>query len=525
MGNWLHRRTDAKPSPITTMTIKRPPSHAIGDAGERLFPNLLPDTCIPQKQVPDYGVDYLVQLAEAHMVTGIRFGCQVKTRERHPRVGEDLRVAIETAHLHHWLEVEQIPIFLVAIDRADGVGYFLDVDDVVKGLPKGWKDQKKITLSIPRTNTLGDRTTFIARVRAAWGRRMGPAASVARRKREYEQLDPRFTATVTLTEGGERVDLRALVNVACTVNVRVAEKRERLLRGDLVAFEPGEFSFSGTRLLEAIERTGGSVRFATEHKATTSLVARGSDGEHTLANLPTNIVSAPLAVQVKAHLPRSPLAFSLEYDHDGLRVVAESTLDVHRWRDFAIASLPFLDELKAFNDACKRGASIRIVLHLPGKNLTIAVGRPNLETVNRFADLLNLMAEARDVCRALNLATTLPSNLTYEHERQIRRAYGFLTKHEHRAPGDWYNFSATTKVTAGWRQTQTTPGEIRVDMKGVHDVIDFLGTSLTVDTHSVTMTEATVQVGKKKNGQHHIRFTTTTGEFIQRGTLLPILPK
>ncbi len=501
----------------------RPRAHVTGDVGERLFPTLVPEEFVVERQNADYGLDYVVQVAEAFRVTSTRFGCQIKTSaRRHARSRGALRVTIETRHLVDWLDTETMPVFLVAIDAADARGYFVDVDHVPSTLPEGWREQRTVTVRVPEANGVNGGPGFRSAIQAAWRRRTSPAAAAARRQREIERLDPRFCAAVNIIDGREHVELRAKEDVECRFSFR-SPAGARIFHGDLVTFAPGEAAFAGTPLLEKVGQLGATIRIAAEQAATMSLVATrplGNSPAVSVPNLPATIIAAPLAVQFKAALMGRLLTWSMELQRNPPSVEARIGLDVGAWGGMRVDALPFLDELLAFTAACVAGSPIRNVLHLPGRDEVLTEALPPRDTIERFAEILMLVSQAREVCRALRVSAALPDELTELHEHQIRRAHALLTTGEYRAPGSAYDFTVTaTPICA---RDLPKRGPVRMVMGGARKPISFLDTEIMVAVESVGMTDAVIVPGRRTgDGHRRFRFSTEKGEFIQRGTPLP----
>ena len=157
------------------MSLSRPQSHVTGDAGERLFVSGVPHSWLPDKQASDYAIDFSVRVLEAHLVTGIHFGAQVKTTTRHPQALGTARVEVEVAHLTYWLDDHVPPVFLVACDLAGRRLSFVDIDDVARSFPPDGGNRKRSRWAsrspIPSRSTTGFSRRFGTLGRVAWDRR------------------------------------------------------------------------------------------------------------------------------------------------------------------------------------------------------------------------------------------------------------------------------------------------------------------------------------------------------------------
>lgn len=513
------------------MALTRPQSHETGDGGERLFAAAVPFAWVPEEQSSDYGIDFFVLVPEAHLVTGLRFAAQVKTTARHPRVDGDLRVELEVAHLEYWIDQEVLPVFLVACDLADRQLYYADIDEIAPSLPPTWREQKTVTVSVSPASLVSDHGAFLAKVRTAWNRRMGPQAAVVRRQKQMQAIDPRFLVRITATADGELHQLIPKETIQSTFHLRGderGEKLDRLLRGHRVDFGPGEVSIDNMPLLKAFADTGGSVEMARRTEATASLVAVEGDDEVRIANLPVTIIRAPKALRVESRSPRIPISFDLECVDgeprgDRLPVRATFTATAAAWFGQLVPDLGLFDPVHAFVGRCRAGALVRIVLHLPGQDVSAGEQSVPPGSFEQIWDLLELIRLAREVCREGGINPAFPSTLSPKEEEEIRHVHGLLFGGEYRSPGSRWTMNITG--TWGRKKVPRKAGDIEISMKeGVPEEFAFLGAKVTVNVRQVMLTKALLAKSRKMpSGSTRYTFSSRNGEFIQRSDRYPAL--
>ncbi len=104
----------------------------------------------------DYGEDYLVQIWDEGVPSGLSFYVQLKsTRNAELHKGKKtpnlLRYPLEVKDIEHW-EVQSVPVVLVLWDVEKREGYWETIPRIVEGLEKegkGWRKKEKVRVSVP----------------------------------------------------------------------------------------------------------------------------------------------------------------------------------------------------------------------------------------------------------------------------------------------------------------------------------------------------------------------------------------
>ena len=104
--------------------MKKTEGQIIGDVGERIFENSLPNMWEPRKQSPDRGIDYLVEIVDEDLdYTGKEFAAQVKTTTKIRHHKGTVRFSLSTDALSYYGKRVQ-PVYLVVIDINKEKAYY-----------------------------------------------------------------------------------------------------------------------------------------------------------------------------------------------------------------------------------------------------------------------------------------------------------------------------------------------------------------------------------------------------------------
>lgn len=218
--------------------MQRSPQHEIDEAAQRAFQGALPSAWVARPQHPDYGLDYVVEVAAAGQLTGQTFAVQLKGTRQLRLVNGAIRFALSSRHLAYYVDRCRQPVFLVVADVTTGRCYWLFLQQyALEAMAhRPWRDQQRVTLRIPEAQQIDDHAQLQAALDAAerYMRALQPAAlptAVHAEKRRLESLDPRFAVTVR-TDGDQthyRVDAKQTVkfNLHLTGTRSGCSKRSR----------------------------------------------------------------------------------------------------------------------------------------------------------------------------------------------------------------------------------------------------------------------------------------------------------
>ncbi|MBU2600653.1 MAG: DUF4365 domain-containing protein [Actinobacteria bacterium] len=110
---------------------------------------MVPTSWILRQQHPDYGVDFVVQLAHSGQVSGVEFDVQLKGTSSPRYVGGKLALRMETAHLKHFAYGRSRPVAIVVVDTRNDTVLWMTASQASVSLQAtcpGWERQQTVTL-------------------------------------------------------------------------------------------------------------------------------------------------------------------------------------------------------------------------------------------------------------------------------------------------------------------------------------------------------------------------------------------
>jgi hypothetical protein len=126
----------------------RHPSHELETASERFFFGCLPKGWTSQKYVPDYGVDFRVDIYEGQQATGLELLVQLKSSAL-PDSAETETVRLRTATSNYLRDKLQI-VMVVKFVAAEAEAYWL----LLRDIPPPSQESETFTVHVPKTNQL-----------------------------------------------------------------------------------------------------------------------------------------------------------------------------------------------------------------------------------------------------------------------------------------------------------------------------------------------------------------------------------
>ena len=138
--------------------MRRPKQHVIDTQAQSLFLQSLPAEWVPRPMVPDYGIDYEVEIVERGLLTGFTFYAQLKGTLS-PRYADGaLCLQFEVEKLRYYSERVNMPVIVLVADLANQTCMWLYaqryIREVLRSSNLHWYSQESVTLFIPEANKL-----------------------------------------------------------------------------------------------------------------------------------------------------------------------------------------------------------------------------------------------------------------------------------------------------------------------------------------------------------------------------------
>lgn len=440
------------------------PQQLIDEDAKRIFPSALPTTWTVRQRLPDYRIDYLVEVFDGDEKkgiesTGLEFAVQLKGVKKPRIVKKTARFSVETAHLAYWMDKTRYPVFLIFVDVVTKKGWWIFIQKTVKdGLVKrGWRKQQTVTLEFPTTNTLDDIELLLDAVKQSvpymsslWPGAIVPAIQSERDR--LEALDPRLRVDIraeneklhySITSKGEDVTLKMTFQGKDREDFH-SNVQIPLDRGDPILLTPSRMTASGSKLFEHSVKEAVSVQIQRLSKADVKI--RAANGEYLIDSIKADLKAGMKNVAVDCDLADGLLTISF-VSVPPEEVAGEASMSFHlsleRYYGKNILTLPYLDQLFRFLRAASNREPIVIEFWRDG-NLLIAipVRLPDSLTSKNLYELVEAIRRARDVSRWLKLAPNLPMNASDFEDEDIDILHRLMDTGESRRSDVQFQVSA-----------------------------------------------------------------------------------
>jgi tetratricopeptide (TPR) repeat protein len=136
--------------------LKRGKTHILEEESKREIKKSIPADWIIREHIPDYGIDWEIQIVESGVVTNKILWAQIKATER-LKSQKKIHLRIESKYLK-FFEQSPLPVVILYWIKETGSCYYTSVQEFIWDnldikIPN-WKNQKTITLKFPKNSKL-----------------------------------------------------------------------------------------------------------------------------------------------------------------------------------------------------------------------------------------------------------------------------------------------------------------------------------------------------------------------------------
>ncbi len=411
--------------------MKRNRQHEIGGQAEAIFRIIVPRAWVVRRQDPDYGIDFLVEIAEQENMTGGEFAAQVKgTEDLQIRDGM-VFLEISVEHLAYYVDKRLQPVYLIVVDVKKKQAYYLFLQSYALHTLKNtaWRDKKNITVQIPQKQLLRDADRFLADFRVAlkYMTNLHPGsieAAVASHKQRLESLDSRFEVGVSLgPDGNLHFALSAKQPFEGAIRIQgpasdIEKKAYQLFgQGVPVTFEPGQLDFEGSALLRHIFSGASTVQLAFRQKGILSVaVLDKSDREiKAIRGMRCELEGGIDERRLSAQLDGCPLEFCFKFKRLRDAAISRIPFDWNFrfnylvWMGKSILDIGYLEEVTALAQAFMGKGQVRFYISgLGPKRIILPVQFDHIpQDVIEMDAMMALLTKAREVALKLDVAPLL----------------------------------------------------------------------------------------------------------------------
>jgi hypothetical protein len=399
----------------------------IGNRGEKIFEHWLTDNCIPRKQVPDFFIDYVIEIAERSEPTGQQFAVQVKGVKVGDKSASPLKYSAKGKHVRYWVDNCQHPVFVFLIDVRREAGHWVFAQKWVnENVSKAaLAKQKSFTLKFDAANNLGNKERFFSALRQAekYVRDLHPgtvSAALKKVRQELEQKEPRLSYEINASEQERTIFLAAKESFELKIDFENEQKEEAyqsfkraVEHGEPFKFPLNHTKFSGSRLFEEFGGKPGELvlDWTREVAGTMGIHISTGTGPQTIPVPGTFRVGTKTAT-FHGELLDAPLVATCVFDvcseATDTSVRFELNHPLQRWQGKPVLHLPYFETiLNLFKHFIN--APIQIEWLLEGNRIASGSfsGPHDIET-QRFLEALSWLARCRAVAAHYQINPVLP---------------------------------------------------------------------------------------------------------------------
>ncbi len=425
--------------------MKKPLSHVVDEKAVEIFKATLPkDTWTVYDIRPDYGKDQKVELVEGEEHTGETFWAQIKGQKKVGKLKDGMiSFKLETEQLKYHAKLTA-PLFLVVVDVATGVGYWVFTQKYVRTALRNvnWQDQTYINIRLPRANVLTDLSRLREAVKDAIKYMTDIAfhTDIRTEKRMLEERDSRFRVDITANSLGRHYYLSSdeIVPVEFSyrnVNARSGKIEEMLDRGVPIKFRSDEIEIKGSPLFEWFMKLaeGHDIRLQANRVLNGHVNLLRTDKSGSVIGridaIPAVITCGRKEARIEAKLPSNLLVINLAASFmQGETRPVSMPVDLSRWAGHRILDLPLFDAMASLFSGYQEGETLSLECFVPGQKwfsgpLRFGEGEP----YRRIAFLINLLRKARCLATQKQINPVLPDEFaTHDHVVEIHELYDIL---------------------------------------------------------------------------------------------------
>jgi hypothetical protein len=459
---------------------------ATGQKAATVLKNLLPASWLFRKQIPDFHIDYVVEVVEAGEPTGMNFGVQLKGAQ--PKKGKPicLKYSLKTKHLRYYLHKATVPVFLVLVDVFSSRGYWCFTQKYAHEAVPSNRLQKKGTISVSfsEKDCLAELDRFKEAVRAAidYVRDLHPGsvpAAVQAEKAKLQRIDPRINISIAMQDGQQHVTLTA--NEQFEFRAKITDRDTPEFRQALVDFlekgvelkvKSSALQFEGAPLLSHVfgSTEGGHValKFVRKVHGAMQVFVGGGDSGFLFQTeglfrcgtkyatfegaLPNSALSVATTVCAEGLLKREPHYLQLSFNPDN-------------WSGQPLTGLAYFDVIHQFIRNLKERKATRLKFLCMGSELFgTEFSGLDTESVEDIFEVVELLRKARFIARKYHLNPALPpiASISGAELKAIQDLYDLVNSGEARMPHP--NFRLTFTVTGDpIGSLDSRPGTLRIN--------------------------------------------------------------
>ncbi len=405
----------------------------------------------------DMGIDLIVEECNSGNPTGRLLGVQVKAGASYWKETSKGAVVFRFDQTHHdyWIG-HTLPILVVLYHPKDKT---LIWESVSSNTCQKANSRWKIRIPLSQSLTPRRKVAF-----AKLARPLTPQDLIKEEQRRFEVLDPRFRATMVVSEQNSHTTFHAIEDVPIQFSFpgnpeEVTIKIDSLIEGGRsVEFSPSDVSISGSPIFDHIWQDAEKVQLhiGTALNVFASLSCTKVDEEPVFEEVRID----PIAARITAG--RSRFTFALADPSFPLELSSEQALDlsgdsstpemgfsVDKWYGKPLLHLPHFDQIEGLARSLSRGKTLMVECRHEGKRLFSARATGMTSGGAELLEFVEFLNKARSVARRLHL-NPLFRELSDEEASGVSDLFDLCVKGEHLTQSDNFSISGAVNVDAAF---------------------------------------------------------------------------
>lgn len=428
-------------------------SHKINQASKPILENLLPLSHFALRPlIPDYHVDYFVELVENDDPSGIYFGIQLKGTEKLIFKKNQIKFKLKSKHLRYYLDnVKTLPIYVIVVDIINKKAYWLFVQKYLKEsiLNKAWRNQKDVSVYINLENVINNLEDFRKTIIEAnnYMKELWPSSirASAKKEKEYLQnLDPRFSIkSISVDDKNVNYNIEPNETVKLNFQIKNGIRFQEYLNNpdrDKIILKSSDVNVSGSDLFKEILKKTDNIVFSLKTKIAEVkvllLIQENTDSFSDIIHLDGKLSFHKSYFKLDCTQHELPLKIRVNIDiNESNKPNFNFNFDFTNWINKPIQFLPYLDKLDTFFAKIKEGKRIVFKVEFMGNPLMHAI-----LNMTKYTEFLNFTDDYFSLCKKLkiidltyNLNLIFPGfdKINMEEVYDIEMLFDLLTSKEH----------------------------------------------------------------------------------------------
>jgi len=433
-----------------------------------LLKQKLPKNWLIREQKPDIHIDYFIEIVENELPSGVMFCVQLKGSRQLNIKRDIVKLQFKSKQLSYYLEKIKNPVYLIVADVNNNECYWLFLQEYIKSniKPLVLKNQKNVTLKIPKVNTLNNIKKFQEQIYLdeKYIRELFPSsipAAIYAQKEHWKKLDPRIDVDIhhSGTNTSFKFNPKEKINFSFHVKKKKPDKfeekiEEALNKGTAVEFDTKDVEVRGSDLLSELmndKNVEGKISIKPSRWVNGSVlletIDKNNNSSSILYNVNGKIFIGKTDFKFEGELENAPFKLTLlaPFRANKNKMIAnvEMVFDYKKWINKSIIFLPYRERLyNLFNDL---NNGLELIVHIDFEGNTLYSTKkafppePMIQSVHSFFQLIHQVVKIIEYTKTY-LILPEEKHVTEDDWDTVETMYNIITKGQHRKNAEMVKF-------------------------------------------------------------------------------------